>query len=55
MLVQCMTELNQGKEKNYPTFIILFVLKTSLGSAYEKENRSSSRYQDDIKTKDTHT
>lgn len=55
MLIQCITEFNQGKEEKYPIFIILFVLKTSLGPACKKENRSFSRCQDGIKTKDIHT
>lgn len=56
MLVQCITEFNQGKEEKYPTFIILFVcFEESLGPACKKENRSFSRCQDDFKTKDIHT
>lgn len=48
--------LTKGRgKKKHPTFIVLLILKISLGPACKKENRSSSRYQDDSKTKDIHT
>lgn len=47
--------LTKGKEKSALLLLFcLFVLKTSLGLTCKKENRSSSRCQDGIKTKDIH-